>query len=284
MRSKHCIFISVDKNFIKHLKVCLWSIKKHYWNHPDIIICHTNLTQQDIDKLQKIVPIIPLHNTIKEEELWPIMSHLPSHINPRVFYARFLIRRHPLFQEYDNILHLDADTIIRKECDEIFTFTSFYIEKEAYRWENQIFFDINNTFLQQQLDKDCIKINNQAWNAWVFMSPKSYNNMTTYNELLYILTHYKEWIQWADQSVIAIWLSSHNIKPMQSHIYNLQHRDVERQELDSEFKNAKVIHFNGVHHSYRLLCMKLWIHLFWTVEWRKIYRLLYRIITIFYNW
>ena len=89
------------------------------------------------------------------------------------------------------------------------------------------------------------------------MSPKKYNNITTYNELLYILMHYKEWIQWADQSVIAIWLSTYSIKPMQEHIYNFQHRHVEREELDSVFAKAKIIHFNGVHTKYRLFCMRL---------------------------
>ncbi|MEI7477260.1 MAG: hypothetical protein WCJ81_01620 [bacterium] len=60
------------------------------------------------------------------------MDHLPAHIDPKVFYARLLIRRHLLFRRYDNILHLDADTIILKNCENIFEKTSFYIEQEAY--------------------------------------------------------------------------------------------------------------------------------------------------------
>lgn len=279
MHTKNCIFISVDRRFLPHLKICLRSISKNYINHPDIVVCYTNLTEKDIHHLTKIVQIIPLKNPINSEELWPIMSHLPKGTDPRVFYARFLIRKLSLFQDYDKVLHLDADTIIMKNCDKVFDEQDFYIEQDVYNWKDQIYIDNESPELLKLLVANSLSTEQKAWNAWVFMLPKKYNNSKEYKELMNIVSDYKPYIKRADQSILNIWIAKKWISLSSQRNYNFQHRLVVDSKYDSLFEQASIIHFNWIYDWYRVFCMKLWFYFLRYSLWRKAYRVIYKLLS-----
>lgn len=278
MKSQNCIFISVDSRFLSILTVCLSSIAKNYPNHPDVIICHTNLREKDINRLKSILPLTEIHNTLRSPEIGPIMKHLPKYLDPKVFYARLLIWRDPIFQNYNNILYLDADTLVLDDCDAIFLHHQFYIVKESYTWDDQIFINNKEYQLLHLAQRDDINIEGIAWNAGVFMLPKKYNTQEVFHELLTILSQYSKFIKWADQSVFAIWLMKRWFSPSKNTMYNFQHRLVVDPKFDHDFAKAKIIHFNGIPTLYRLFCMRLGSYLFSSKIWRKIYRQVYHIL------
>lgn len=257
----NCIFISCNKSFVNILVLCLQSITKNYPTHWDIIICHTDLTHKEKLILSKFKKIIFLKNTIKEYEIGPIMWHLPKETDPKVFYARFLLWREKIFDKYDNILHLDADTIIMKNIDELLQWNNFIITKEIYEWDDSIFKNNNDKQLEKQLFKDNIKINNSLTaNCWVFILPKKYRNPFFYNQLMYILKKYYYYIKRADQSIINIWIAYNKLTIRKTFNLNFQHRIIlQSNKQETWFKDTYILHFNGIDNNLRFDLMSYWL-------------------------
>ena len=271
----NCIFISVNKSFLKILKLCLLSISKNYKNHPDIVICHTDLTLKDVKELMQITDkIMAFQNVLNTHEIWPIMSHLPNDIDPRVFYARFLIWRLPIFQKYTSVLHLDADTIVLKDCTDVFDKQEFYIEKETYVWNDALFIDHNDQLLLEQIYKDGLRLNNEIWNAGVFMIPGKYITASIYDELMQVLDQYKNYIKRADQSIINIRLQKKSIPISHHDIYNFQHRALMKARASFLLRHS-IVHFNGVPDPYRVFFMKLLLLLPISFLWISLYKFFY---------
>ncbi len=259
---KDCIFISIDKSFLELLKNCLLSIESIYKNHPDIILFYTNLTDNDLKELTQISSnIIPLKNRLKTNELWPIMWHLPESIDPRVFYARFLIWKHPIFKKYKNVLHLDADTILVQNLDYLLSYDDFYIVQDIYNWDDIIFKDINNHGLKKQLKKDGITLWNIAGNAWIFLIPPKYRTLEHYRDIMWLLDSYKQYIKWADQSILNIWIYKNHIDIKQVFDYNFQHRLLLDPTYDKYLATSHIIHFNWVNDQYRLAYTKFLLNI-----------------------
>ncbi len=277
--SRYCIFFSANKAFLSCLKICLKSIVHNYWSHPDIIICYTDFSLWDLQNLQKIYDgIIFIKNDLTKYEIWPVMKHLPKEIDPKVFYARFLLWRHKIFDNYEKILHLDADIIVTKPLDELFSIDDFLMIKESYQWEDQIFISIENEALQKKLFDDWIVIKNTAGNAWVFLLPSRYRNENYYNQLMWILHKYNTYIKRADQSIINIRMYLNNLEISSQFEYNFQHRFIVDWNHDKILRNAKIIHFNGIADKFRILCMKFFYNLI--LKWKHSYPWDYR---KFYN-
>jgi hypothetical protein len=69
-KKENCIFISANRSFLKLLKICLFSISQNYPNHPDILLCHTDFTENDLQEIDKITDrIIPISNTLEAHEI-----------------------------------------------------------------------------------------------------------------------------------------------------------------------------------------------------------------------
>lgn len=275
---RNCIFISANKSFLKLLKICLYSISQNYSDHPDIVLCHTNLTTTDLQELNAITSrIVPIQNTLDPFEIWPIMSHLPNDTDPKTFYARFLIRKWWIFDNYDNVLHLDADTLVLKNLNEFMARDDFYVVKEAYMGDDKIFKLHNDPNLLKQLDQDNIIIWDIAINGWVFLVPPKYRKKEHYDQLLSLLYSYKPYIQRADQSVLNIRVYKNNIPIQTKFDYNFQHRLVENPAYDWLILDAHILHFNGVSDKYRLSCMQTFLEIYPSDNYMKRYRAYYNL-------
>ncbi len=267
------IFISINRNFLETLKVCLLSILQNYPNHPDIILCHTDLIQKELRELLQITEkIIPIKNNLEPQEIWPIMWHLPVSIDPKVFYARFLLRKWGIFNNYNNILHLDADTLVVGNLDQLMSKNIFYAIEEAYQGEDKIFKDHNDIQLQKQLYRDNLVIGNKASNGGVFLLPPEYRTPEHYHDIISLLSWYAPYIKRADQSILNIRMYKNNIPIQKDFTYNFQHRLLEHAKNNAIADKASIIHFNGVSDIYRLDCMKKYLFLSQNNKWADMYR------------
>lgn len=275
-KKENCIFISANRSFLKLLKICLFSISQNYPNHPDILLCHTDFTENDLQEIDKITDrIIPISNTLEAHEIWPIMSHLPTDLDSRVFYARFLIRKWWIFDNYQNVLHLDADVLVVKNLDILMHYDEFFVVQESYAGDDKIFKDHNDPRLLQQLKKDAITIWNVAINGWIFLVPPIYRTQKHHQELMYLLSSYKSYIQRADQSIINTRIYKNNIPIQKDFNYNFQHRLLLQPLYDNWLVNAHIIHFNWINEKFRINCMKKMLHLSKTQDYPEKYRIYY---------
>ena len=274
----NCIFISANKSFIEPLKVCLSSIVQNYSNHPEIILCHTDFTQRELIKLFQITKkIIPIVNNLSPDEIWPIMGHLPESIDPKVFYARFLLRKWWIFDTYKNVLHLDADTLVLKDLNQLMNYNDFYSVQEVYSWNDMIFKDPEDTNLLHQLSKDNISIGKTSSNGGIFLLPPHHRTIENYNEIMNILSTYGPYIKRADQSVINIRMSKHNISIQNDFTYNFQHRLIENPVYTPLIQDAHILHFNGVDDRYRTSCMKKFLDIYTTDNYIEKYKAYYNL-------
>lgn len=278
-KKKNCIFISANKSFLELLKICLFSISQNYSNHPDIILCHTDFTNIDLQELSAIASrIIPIQNTLDSFEIWPIMSHLPNDTDPKTFYARFLIRKWWIFEGYENVLHLDADTLVLKDLDALMDRDDFYVVKEAYTGDDKIFKLHSDPDLLRQLDQDGIVIWDMAINGGVFLVPREYRKKKYYDELISLLSSYRPYIQRADQSILNIRMYKNHLPIQTQFDYNFQHRLVENQVYDWLISDAHILHFNGVDNKYRKLCMEKFLDIYHSDNYIKKYRSYYNLL------
>lgn len=262
MEKENCIFISINKNFLNHLRLCLLSIKINFPNYPDIILYHTDLNDNDIISLYKISnKIIPIKNNLKDEESGPIMNHLKNINDHSVFYARFQIWNNPIFKNYNNVLHLDADTIVLNDLSELMNNRDFYIMQDVYEGEDKIFNNNTDINLLKCLKKDKINIWNLACNGWIFLVPQKYRTVQFYKQLMKILNNYKNYIKWADQSVLNVRLYKNNISIQKDLKYNYQHRLLLKSELKKDKHKIWIVHFNGISDLYRIKCMERFLNL-----------------------
>jgi len=276
---ENCIFISANKSFLPLLKMCLSSISENYPNHPDIILCHTDFTESDLHGIAKITDrVIPIPNILETYGIWPIMAHLPRDIDPSVFYARFLIRKWWIFNNYNNVLHLDADTLVMKDLSHLMDDNRFYIVEDVYVGDDNIFRNKYDSQLLKKLTDDSIVIGNKACNGWIFLVPFKYRTKKYYDDIMYLLWSYSNHIKRADQSILNIWLYRNNITIQKDFKYNFQHRLLLNPLNDKILRNAHIIHFNGVPERYRAICMRIFLELTkdveYIVEYRKYYNTL----------
>ena len=257
---KHAIFISADRKFFEILKICLSSIQRYYPQHPEIIVCHTDFLWSDQQMLQETCTnIIFISNTLSQNEIWPIMSHLTD-VDPRVFYARFMLWKEKIFTPYDTILHLDADILVLQDLSALFEEDEFFMVQEAYKWNDQIFKNFDDFDLKQKLYENNISVKNIAGNAGVFLLPKKCRTQKHYQELMNILFVYQNDIKWADQSVINIWAYKYNFKLSENYDYNFQHRILIDGNMTMD--QIKIVHFNGIDAKYRISCMQYFLYLY----------------------
>lgn len=255
--AKNCIFLSCDRDFIPILELCLDSMLKNYNGNYDIVVCHVNFLETEKIKLCKHKNIIFLENNITKNEIWPIMGHLSSNINPKVFYARFLIWSSDFFDQYDKVLHLDADMLVLNDLSDLFAFNNFTIVKEVYEWDDSVFLSETGKW---KSESNWIYLNTKfTANCWMFLVPKKFRTKKNYKELIEILKVYKQDIKRADQSILNIRIAKNNINILSDFSYNFQHRLILDNKFNNQLKKASIIHFNGVNSVIRYKLMNFFL-------------------------
>lgn len=251
------IFISIDSKYFDLSIEFLKNIKANYPTHPIIHICYLNLSSTQMEKMRNINTNIRfIENNLDENIVGPIMSHLNhTEFNPRVFYARFLIWG-DYFKEYNKILHLDVDMFILKPLENLFDMEDFFIVKDVYDWHD--FKDLNNTALQIEFGND--KINQiPIWsNAGVFLVTKKYLNKWVLDSFIDIKNRYSDYIKFADQSIISIWMKKNHIIPTDNYSYNYQFRLFFLDPLNiNSAESSFIIHLNWLSWPKKLFLLKI---------------------------
>ncbi|MEO6523837.1 MAG: glycosyltransferase [Mucilaginibacter sp.] len=203
---RNAIFLTFDDHYLKYAFVCLNSIKENYPNHPEILIFYEG---QDAFVL-KSIDAIPNCNIIQFnlEFLKEYNIKLTDWTTSKVL-IRYILWT-PQFDEYDNILHIDADTIICKPLDEIFSNTDFFAVKDYTPFGFSGFKKefSSNKVLQKMLAADNFPFSPSECsmlNAGVFVIPKKYRTKAHFEKLLELSKKYSFYANFADQTIISLW-------------------------------------------------------------------------------
>jgi len=253
--NKFAIFTSIDSSFFELWKEFLLNFSIKYPNHPIILFCHTNLDSNQKLILKEIDSNIGfIENSISMDMIGPIMTHLnPTHFDPRVFYARFLIWT-DIFTEFEKVLHIDLDIYITWPLDDLFEKEGFFMVKEVYEWSD--FKNENDIDCLNQLQLDWITDKIKTGNAGVFLITREYLTSTVLLELIDIKNKYHKYIRFADQSIINIWMNKNWIMPTDDFLYNYQFRLFGVNHSMTSINMIRIVHMNWLKREWKLFFLR----------------------------
>ena len=213
--------MAFDGGYEKYVRKCINSITQNWENHPKIIAYCKDISES-------FRQFILASNV----EIRQIIGHEYKNLGPvgnTIVYNKYECWNPTSFGEYDNVLHLDCDTIIKKPLDSIFT-------------GNSTFFN-NNEILDGV--KSFKNSNLPMCNAGVFVVNKKNINISDYNELIENTIKFSSEALFADQSIISLWCYLNDITLSNDVYYNFQPHFMNYSHANYSFEDIKVIHFTA---------------------------------------
>ncbi len=260
MNRPHVIFSSVNRRFLEYVVCFLTTLKIAYPDHPEVHLYHTDLNEKECARLSQLSRVKTVKISFNDFKSGPAMaSHHPKFADPRISYSRFLIwtRR---FEEYETVVHLDTDIIIKGSFEALFETEKFLIFPETYTGPDAIFYNAADPKLTQMLNEDRIVPPPRAANAGIFSVPRALRTKENFELLMQLIDRYDTHIKWADQSILNLWMAKQGIGLTDDFTFNFQHRLLSTNKA-GEATKAKIFHLNGVDLAYRLFLMKSLSHL-----------------------
>lgn len=221
---RNAIFIAFDETHAHHAFRCLNSIEENYPDHPELLVFYNGHKPDTISKLKSKPYIRLYHNTTLPTELLDVPCH--KDVQSSMVFYKFLIWNY-MFLEYDNILHLDVDTLIRAPLDRLMEKKDFFIVRNNLNFkEVQVLYNPGNYkgAMEMTLNKHGLVMPEQEdmVNAGVFVIPKSYRTANQHHLLLSLIRAFAPYVKYADQSILSLWCMKNKIQISDEYQYNFQ--------------------------------------------------------------
>ncbi len=245
---RHAIFMCFDDKFCNYARACLNSIERNYPDHPKILVDYRGAERHMLAFLQatnNLVLLDPL------QEVSQIGFNLGPVNSPTVYIRYNLWTSH--FEEYDNILHLDADTLVMKPLDELLEMEDFFITA------NHEPFDFVRVFPEDATEDkelhDLLRIDGLRYpggmddmgNAGVFLLPKKYRTPVCLDKMIYLTKRYNKWLNYADQSALSLWCMTQEIPFQKRWEYNFQMPFLIMHDVPVSLSDACVLHYSSTY-------------------------------------
>jgi len=220
----NAIFMAFDDKHFYYFIRLYNSLNENYPDHPIILAHYEGIQPSRVEWLKSRKDIRLYLNTELPPELTTQYYHkaVPS----KLVYFKYLLWTE-LYDEYDNILHLDADTLVFSSFEELFKRDEFFV---AY---NNISFKEVTILPTNKKDRGLsgfylgyhgirTPTHNDMVNAGIFMIPKKYRKREHLKFLIDITNDFKDLLVYADQSALSLWCIKNNITPSEEYEYNFQ--------------------------------------------------------------
>jgi hypothetical protein len=177
----------------------------------------------------------------------PPMQHREE-FDHSVMYARWAALT-VRFDRYDQILYLDADTLVLEPLDALLDSEQLVAFEELFpHKKNLVFNDPNAPGLKALLAADGLGDHdwNIAANAGVIVLPRSVRTPGHLAAAERITRQYAPHLMWGDQSLLNIWMARYRLGVTHDCRFNYQLRLVLRDHAHCcPFRDVKILHFNG---------------------------------------
>ncbi|PZR16213.1 MAG: hypothetical protein DI539_17825 [Flavobacterium psychrophilum] len=242
---KNCIFITFDDRYVVYAKACIASLRENYPNHPPVLIKYNGNIKQVIDYFSSIPNVSLLDFKVDDQYL---KSLNPGVIGSYMIYVRLILWTE-LFNEYDNLIYLDCDTIITKPFDEIVDSIDFFVVADndtqgVFKDEFKHDRELSELLAEDQINFDLI--NTSMINSGMFVLPRKYRTIEHVEQLRTISDRYDKYIMHSDQSVLSIWVYLNRIPISKDFKYNFQTQFVFMPFFHVfDLESIKIMHFSA---------------------------------------
>ncbi|MEA5015692.1 MAG: glycosyltransferase family 8 protein [Candidatus Limiplasma sp.] len=240
------ILVTLNANYIRPLKVMLWSL---FFNNPEqsfnIYLLHSSLMEEDIDGLHRYITQYgqKLHAITIQEEYFkdaPVILHYTKEMYYRLLAYRFL----PV--DVDKILYLDPDILIINPIKELYdTQLDNYLYAAAYH--DAVSVKELNRFRLKAYEME------EYFNSGVLMMNLALQRDKINEEDIYaFVARHKNHLYLPDQDILNA-LYSKEIKKIDELKYNYDARYYQYNKIlsngtvDMEYvmRNTSILHFCG---------------------------------------
>lgn len=244
----NCIFTTVDRNYENYARACFNSLEENYPDHPIVLVFYEDLSEEFKEFVEK-------KNNFKLELInYDLCFGEEFNLGPvgnKIVYVRYLLWT-DWFEDYDDVLHLDVDTLVLGNLDGLFGRTQFTMFDN-----NEILHGVDiierSDGAQQALNSLLPNANYNVFdppsfgNAGIFVIPKNIRNYdhvkSHYKQLLEITTTIPNVLIYADQSAINLWMRENNIPVSREIEYNFQPHFFNYEENTYTLEDVKILHF-----------------------------------------
>ena len=240
----HAIVLSIDCNFYGPATLCLRSLARAFPNHPQVIVLCQDVTPAMRRRLELDFRAETRDAVLAPEEYGPLMQHLDQTLNASSFYARLRLWSEE-FDSFEMLLFLDADMLIVRPLDGLFSGTEFFAVEDFLFSDEVIFPRPLTPAIEALLIEDKIEVPKTQANAGVFVLPRALRGKAQHRELLALLNRYATHSRYADQSIINLWMAKHHIAPVPEFDFNMQTNVVLRAPLAS-FDDVAILHLSAI--------------------------------------
>jgi len=244
----NCIFTAVDRNYENYARACFNSLEENYPDHPIVLVFYEDLSEEFKEFVSK-------KNMFKLEHMkhniWLENEFNLGPVGKGIVYIRYLLWT-DYFNGYDDVLHLDVDTLVLGNLDDIFGRNQFTMFNN-----NEILHGVD---IIERSDRAMEAVNSllpnahyDVWNppeygnAGIFVIPKKYRNYdkikSHHKQLLTITRNISNVLIYADQSAINLWMRENNIPVSNEIEYNFQPHFFNYKENTYSLDDVKIIHF-----------------------------------------
>lgn len=209
------MFTVVDRNMFDLFAAMCRSLVHVMPDHPELLVVHPDLSEGQLAWIERTLGSRVRFLAPRVDARWS--TGLPSLISPLVFERMRLFGEE--FSDYGNILHLDVDTLLLRDPRHLFAGDDLLVADNR----GEMFGDYGSPFVRgfyedgfkllPLLDEDGIALSHRMVNAGVILIPPRYRRREVLDELWYLRERYARYLQYADQSLLTLWLAKNGIEP-----------------------------------------------------------------------
>jgi lipopolysaccharide biosynthesis glycosyltransferase len=259
------IVIAINQKFFEHLKALLGSIFINWPNSPDIVVyAHPDLTEESIIYLGNFKKVSVKHYNPKELKFYKLVKQGITYFKSKDFIETGYFSLHLFsedFNNYKNLLFLDADTLVLKPLDELLQGNKFFI-CSANNARLLPYFNVSQAqpkkslligyWLFKLLQFGILPKPFVSANSGVMVIPEKLRDGIHEREILAILKQFQS-VCSSDQEIILLYAMKHKIEISKDYRFNFQIRffnlisqsSSAKKELLKASNEIKVLHFNG---------------------------------------
>lgn len=259
------IVIAINQKFFEHLKALLGSIFTNWPNSPDIVVyAHPDLTLDSITYLSNVKKVILKKYNPQELKFYKLVQQDKTFFKSKEFietgyFSLYLFSNE--FDNYKNLLFLDADTLVLKPLDELFQGDNIFIcsannnrllpyfnvAQSQPRKSLLIFYWVLKLLQFGIFPKPFVSAN-----SGVMLIPEKLRGGKHELDILNILKQFQS-VCSSDQEIILLYALKHNYKISNDYRFNFQLRFFNlikkskhnKADLIKASIDVKVLHFNG---------------------------------------
>jgi len=278
---KNAVVIVVNNNFAQYALALINSIKANWESHPQILLfLHMDVSDIYLKIFESFSKLSINRFDPIQYEYRKLLTDDHSTFGSKSFHdsGYFILNFwNTNFDNYDNLLILDADMLVLKNLDFLINQNSFYCNSAANERLFPVFsfkgnIVVRSFFLIIYYLKACINnifiFPNQSINSGVILLTPKDRNLKNYNFLLKLLKEFKKACP-SDQEIILLWIIKTKKKfsfdfrfNFQIRFFNaLQENSLSKKyktNIESAIKNIHILHFNGIKPNDPLFLEKGW--------------------------